>query len=237
MKRAPALALFLLCGFPGCPGSYQVPLPPEAELHRVKTSDGWELSLVHYRPKDAPSGPPVLLCHGISANARNMDVDADHSLARWLAAHGRDTWNLSWRATGDSDGVDASHGRPGDFPWEALWQQDYPAAIAEVRRLTGAPAVDFIGHSMGGMVLYAYLAEGGEGVRAAITLGSPTRLDWGSAFARVRDDEGRLEFEEAPLSGAIDFELGPWLDSGKLSWIRPFDSGATLLQGRDGFPG
>ena len=50
------LALVLLTG---CANLRVVPLPPEAERHRPKTADGWELSLVRYRPVGAPTGRPV----------------------------------------------------------------------------------------------------------------------------------------------------------------------------------
>ena len=64
----------------------------------------------------------------------------------------------------------------------------------------------------------------------------PLAADWGSAVARVRSADGSWGFEEAPLSTAIDFDLAPWLESGKLQWIKPFDSGVTLEQGLEGFP-
>ncbi|WAL67895.1 hypothetical protein ORV05_09025 [Amycolatopsis cynarae] len=37
-------------------------------------------------------------------------------------------------------------------------------------------------------------------------------------------------------TGDYDFDLGPWLDSGKLLWIAPDDSGATLREGLPGCP-
>src|SRR5207248_2947779 len=125
-----------------------------------------------------PTGRPVLLCHGISANARNMDLDVDHSMARWFASHGRDAWTVSLRGTGDSDGIDADKGRA-VFDFDTLWQQDLAAAIAYVREASHRDSIDYVGHSMGGMLFYAYLAEGGSGVNAFVTLGSPTRMNWG----------------------------------------------------------
>ena len=166
----------LLCA---CPGKGSLPLPNTAIHHRVVTADGWSLSLTEYRPAH-PTGRPVLLVHGISANDRNLDLDATHSLARWLASHGRDTFNLSLRGTGTSDGPDPERGRAYGYTFDTMAREDLPAAIAFVRQATHAPLVDYVGHSMGGMLLYAYLAEGGQGVGAGVTLGSPTRLDFGS---------------------------------------------------------
>jgi len=172
--------LALAALFASCAGSYEDPLPKEAIRHRVKTHDGWELSLVEYKSPN-PTGRPVLLCHGISANARNLDLDADHSLARWVAAHGRDAWALSLRGTGDSDAVDLEKGRK-NFDFDTLWREDLAAAVSYVREQEHADSVDYIGHSMGGMLVYAYLAEGGAGLNAVVTMGSPARLDWGPMF-------------------------------------------------------
>ncbi len=169
----------LVLVFASCASLQVVPLPKEAELHRARTDDGWEISLTRYRAVGEVKGPPIVLCHGISANERNMDLDEHHSMARWFAAHGREAWTMSLRGTGKSDGI--GPGRPGPIHFDDYWRHDLPAVIEFVKRTTGAPAIDYAGHSMGGMVLYAYLSQGGPGIHAAATLGSPTRLDWGTA--------------------------------------------------------
>jgi polyhydroxyalkanoate synthase len=174
-----ALAAVLLSG---CAALQVVPLPPHAERYRPRTSDGWALSLVRYRPAGEPNGRPVLLCHGISANERNMDLDEDHSMARWFASQGREAWTMSLRATGASDGPDPAQGRRLPIFFDDYWQHDLPTAIAHVRAVTGADAIDYAGHSMGGMVAYAYLSQGGGGLHAVATLGAPTRLDWGTGL-------------------------------------------------------
>jgi pimeloyl-ACP methyl ester carboxylesterase len=172
-------ALLLLIS--SCAATRFVPLPPEAEVHRAQTDDGWGIALTRYRATGVVSGPPIVLCHGISANARNMDLDDEHSMARFFAARGREAWTLSLRGTGDSDGVDARAGRPPPITFDAFWRFDLPAVLRRVREVSGAPEVDYVGHSMGGLVAYAYLATGGQGLHAVATLGTPTRLDWGTA--------------------------------------------------------
>jgi pimeloyl-ACP methyl ester carboxylesterase len=167
-----------------CAATRFVPLPPEAEVHRARTNDGWEIALTRYKPPGTPSGPPVILCHGISANARNMDLDAEHSMARYFAAHGREAWTMSVRGTGDSDGIDPDKGRLPPITFDAFWRFDLPAVIRTVKAVSGAAAVDYVGHSMGGLIAYAYLATGGDGLNAVATLGTPTRLDWGTGLER-----------------------------------------------------
>ena len=180
MKR---VLLLLLLG--GCANLRVVPLPQEAERHRPKTADGWELSLVRYRAVGPVTGRPVLLCHGISANERNMDLDEGHSMARWLASQGREAWTMSVRATGDSDRPDPSKGRTLPIRFDHYWQHDLPTAIEHVRKVSGADAIDYAGHSMGGMIAYAFLSQGGQGLHAVATMGSPTRLDWGTGLEQL----------------------------------------------------
>jgi pimeloyl-ACP methyl ester carboxylesterase len=169
-----------------------VPLPASAERHRARTSDGWELSMVRYRAKGPPQGRPVILCHGIAANDRNMDLDDEHSMARWFAARGREAWTLSLRGTGGSDFASPRDGRPDDSDFDAYWKEDLPAAVAKVIQESGATEVDWVGHSMGGMVLYAWLAHGGTGIGAGVTLGTPTRLDFGTGTERLLGAGGTL---------------------------------------------
>lgn len=192
-----------------------------AERLTARTADGWNLALVRYRPAGASTGLPVLLCHGISANARNMDLDAAHSLAQWMAAHGREAFALSLRGTGESDVPDPEEGRSADYSIDTFAQQDVPAAIAKILEVTGAGQVDYVGHSMGGMVAYIYLARGGGEIHALATLGSPTRFATGGAgeemlrrasrFARAMPfvDVPALSRLSAPIFAGVDTVLDP----------------------------
>ena len=193
----------------GCAGSLVEPLPREAELHRARTPDGWELTLVRYRARPEAAGRPVLLCHGISANGRNMDLDGRHSLARWLSAHGREVWVVSLRLGGrylGGGGGTSPLPRPG-YDLDALVDQDLPTAVAHVRRVSGAPLIDFVGHSLGGIVFYGYLGHGGEGIGAGVTMGSPLRLDLGGpADAALSQVAGLLD-----ASWTIPVKVPSWL--------------------------
>lgn len=177
MRWLPWLSL-LCCG---CASTLVEALPREAEVHRVRTPDGWQLELVRYQARPEATGRPVLLCHGINANGRNMDLDARHSMARWFSAHGREAWTVSLRPSGPyfgADGGTSPRWKPG-YDFDELVDQDLPTAVAHVRRVSGAPLIDYVGHSMGGLVLYGYLGRGGEGIGAATVMGSPLRLDLG----------------------------------------------------------
>jgi predicted alpha/beta hydrolase len=73
------------------------------------------------------------------------------------------------------------------FDFDDIATRDVPAAIDVVRNLTGYPRVHWVGHGLGGQLLYAWLAHAqGEDLAAASTLCSPV------TFAR---DEGLRALE------------------------------------------
>ena len=176
-----ALALASLSGCAITRTYYGEPLPLDAEVLVAHTADGVDIPLIHYQAVGNKKPIPILFLHGISANARHMDLDAEHSLARWFAARGYETFSLSLRNTLDEILPENAHrADPKNTNFDTYSMYDLPAAIALVKEKTGASEVDFVGHSMGGMIYYAYLARGGTGIHAAVVLGSPTRLRMGS---------------------------------------------------------
>jgi pimeloyl-ACP methyl ester carboxylesterase len=116
-----------------------------------------------------------------------MDLDARHSMARWFAARGREAWTVSLRPNGayfGPGGGTAPLAKPG-YDLDALVDQDISTAVAYVRGASKAPLIDYVGHSLGGIVLYGYLGMGGQGIGAAAVLGSPMRLDLGGPVDAV----------------------------------------------------
>ncbi len=196
MRLALHLALALLLQACALRNLYLEPLPKEAVELKARTADGWDIALIHYKPEGEPKGPPVLLCHGISANYRNMDLDAEHSLARWFASQGREAFSMSLRGTGGSDYPNPEKGRPYEYTLDTFADQDLPAAIAKVKEVTGARKVQFVGHSMGGLIAYTYLARGGRELDAVVILGSPARFVWGGMLETFIRDWGSLALED-----------------------------------------
>ncbi len=174
----------------GCAGAQLKPAS-NAVVHSVTTPDGWSVQIVEYPAKDAPQGLPVLVSHGFFTNDRMMDLDDAHSIVRWLSAQGRPAWLMALRGGGGSDRIDRAQGR-GPYNFDTLWRQDLTSAIAYVRERSGGGSIDYIGHSMGGMLGYAYLSQGGQGLNAVVTLASPTRFDWGGLHATLLERVTRL---------------------------------------------
>jgi pimeloyl-ACP methyl ester carboxylesterase len=122
------------------------------EKHEFKTADGVTLRLKRYAN---PEGDPVLLCHGFGSNGTSFDLPSEgHNLAVYLARLGYDVWISSWRGCGhepyDSACGDWSH------TIDDLAVYDAPALVDGVSAATDKP-VFWIGHSMGGHILYMYL--------------------------------------------------------------------------------
>ena len=118
---------------------------------------------------------PVLLCSGFSCNRHFIDYDERYSLARFLARAGFDAWVVELRGRGLSHPTAACR-RPGRWTFDDLATVDVPAAVDHVVRATGRE-VAWVGHSMGGMVLYAYLGTRVRApIRAGVTIASPVRF-------------------------------------------------------------
>ncbi len=160
---------------------------PSDATEWVETPDGWHLPLYRYRPAADPNAnasqtraraAPVILCHGLGANRFNLDFDETLSLARYLRARGRDVFVLELRGIGNARFAGGAKTR---WSFDDYVRFDVPAALQRVRAITGARAVDWIGHSMGGMVMYAALAvpdnPARDDLRALVAIGSPAAFE------------------------------------------------------------
>ncbi len=142
------------------------------EVWHALTSDGFRIALSRYLPRfTRPRRThPVVLCPGLAANRRTWDAPG-RSVARRLASLGWDVLIIELRGHGRSE-----RPWPPTSPWS--WtlddhlQKDVPAALARAREITGAPGVHFVGHSMGGILLFAHAARGGAALRSGIAVGS-----------------------------------------------------------------
>lgn len=154
-----------------------------SELHRIETPDGSAIELRRLRPPPTPELPPVLLVHGLATSHRNHDLDPDYSLARHLERAGRDVWLVTLRS-GRSD-LRRSEARRIRF--EAMVRHDIPLAIEEILERTRAERVDYVGFSMGGMLLYSAIERTvpQDRFRRIVIIGSPGRVDPPWKFLRA----------------------------------------------------
>lgn len=151
---------------------------PADEVHFPTTPDGWRIALHRYRPRGPETHAPrvpVILCPGYGCSHRFVDFDERYSLARHLSARGFDAWVLDLRGRGLSRPT-ATAQRPWSWTFDDLAAHDVATAITHVADMTGR-RVAWVGHSMGGMLLYAHLVRSGDPrVRAAVTIASPVEF-------------------------------------------------------------
>lgn len=152
-----------------------------ATLHKVTTSDGYELSLYRLSSPFHPSpSPPVLFLHGIGVNGDQFTVNLHTKpVAYRLVEEGFDVWVSNMRGTPYSEGhkLGLTVDMPEYWEWSAeeLVQRDMKAILGEVEAVTGKQVV-VIGHSQGAMVGMAYLAmfpDDNDKVSLLITIACP----------------------------------------------------------------
>ena len=143
------------------------------EVHRVVCADGVRIAVKRFRPvpSSIPRKFPVVCVPGLGADSNNFDAPEPYGLAPWLAQQGFDTWAVDLRGTGLSK-LDAA--RWVGVTFDDFVGLDMPAVLDHIAATTRVPSALWIGHSMGGLLMYALLARGGGArIRAGVALGSP----------------------------------------------------------------
>jgi pimeloyl-ACP methyl ester carboxylesterase len=139
------------------------------------TRDGWRLAVHRYVPETTPEGKPVILCHGLASNRYVFDMNPVPSLAEFLRSRGRDVWVVELRGSGFSSRPclfrsDSSLG----WGFDDHLNYDVEAVIKHVTEQTHQNSAHWVGHSMGGMLIEAYLARNcSRKIASAVAIGSP----------------------------------------------------------------
>lgn len=165
------IALGLCLFFPNVEAAIPVP----ERVISVRSEDGWELPIREYpAEKEVAGRPPVLLVHGMSANHYNFDHEERYSLAVALQKKGWNVWVPELR--GDPGAVpprgmsirDATN-----YGFDDHARRDIPAILDGLRRWTGHQKFAWVGHSMGGILLYATLREQPGSIAAGVAVAAP----------------------------------------------------------------
>ena len=139
------------------------------------TQDGQRLAIHRYVPEEAPKGKPVILCHGLASNRYIFDMNPAPSLAEYLRSRGHDVWVAELRGSGLSAGpgllLSDSALRWG---FDDHLDSDLDAVIDHVTEQTRKDSAHWVGHSMGGMLIEAYLARNhSRKIASAVAIGCP----------------------------------------------------------------
>ncbi len=150
--------------------------------HTPQTSDGWRLDARCYVDPDRyePSKPPVLFIPGYGMNSYILAYHPRGvSMVEHLVRRGFEVWTVNLRGQGDAEPPSQRARR--DIGFRQLALTDVPCALELVRAHTRAqdPRPVLVGCSLGGTIVYAYLAHHPDdhGALGAITLGAPLRWD------------------------------------------------------------
>jgi pimeloyl-ACP methyl ester carboxylesterase len=186
--RAEIWALLLLCAFaPGCASMRRNAPSPDLRPCTdgyAYTRDGWRLGVRHYRPAHPDPGKlPVILCHGLGLNATFWTITDNHLPAQ-LTQRGYEVYVFDIRASGENarlgkcDRVnqwlrETPFREKGESSWNVddLVRYDVPAILDYVEKETGQSRVNWVGHSLGGMMMFPFLELSTEPERIANFVG------------------------------------------------------------------
>lgn len=135
----------------------------------IRTRDGWLLGVRHYRSDNPdPAKLPVVLCHGLGLNATFWTITDNH-LPQQLTDAGYEVFVYDCRGSGDSTPENYRRlnrllrntiiPERGERSWTTDDQAfyDIPAVLDHVRSVTGKDQVNWVGHSLGGMLMFTFL--------------------------------------------------------------------------------
>lgn len=187
------------------------PQRPDPVRLSVTAADGWELALYHRAPRVRRFVEPLLLCHGLATNHRNLDFEPPWSVAQYLADAGFDCFIAEWRGTGGSRGAPRGK-RATDYRIDDHVMLDAPAFVEAVLQMTGAPRLFWVGHSLGGLIGYA-VAQGpvGEKLAGLATLGSPAFFRYPAYMRHVMRLARVLSFPFALRQRVFSVATAPFL--------------------------
>jgi polyhydroxyalkanoate synthase len=144
----------------------------------VMTPGPHPLGMVRKRRAGIEPRATVMLIHGFGQN-RYTWHSSRRSFANFLADAGFDVFNVDLRGHGRS----RRFGAPRPRLLEEYVREDVPAFVAEALKISGAPQLFLVGHSMGGLISYSVAGSVLKGrVRGVCSIGSPYRFGQGSAL-------------------------------------------------------
>ena len=157
---------------------------------QVITEDDITLTITNKHPKvKNPNLCPVLCVPGLAETRFVLDQALGNSFVDYLALNGFDVYVAELRGHGKSLHLKERY----NWNVQTFLDFDMPAIVNKVLEESGQKQLFWIGHSMGGMLLLAYLISAGLNkdsalydaslIRGGITVGSPVQFNQPSLIA------------------------------------------------------
>ncbi len=145
------------------------------EIHYITAEDGFRLAVSRRIPQNKRFKEPVILCHGLGANRYNLDFNNEYSLAKRFVQMGYDTYIVEMRTVGLSSKPHLFSDSRWNIYFDDIVRYDVPAVIHNAKIKSGADKILWVGHSLGGMVMYAALQNKDveRDVKTLVTISSP----------------------------------------------------------------
>jgi pimeloyl-ACP methyl ester carboxylesterase len=159
-------------------------VPAQDELRFAETKDGWRIAIARRAPRGQAWVPPVLLCHGLSANRGNLDFGVErYSISRALSEAGFDCFAIELRGHGASRPArkDASL----RWTFDTYLKEDIPAALDDIRAATGSSRVHWVGHSQGALLGLVAAGLYPDRIATVVALAPPTHYHANEALRRL----------------------------------------------------
>jgi pimeloyl-ACP methyl ester carboxylesterase len=159
-------------------------VPAQDELRFAETKDGWRIAIARRAPRGQAWLPPVLLCHGLSANRGNLDFGVErYSISRALSEAGFDCFAIELRGHGASRPARKDASRRWTF--DTYLKEDIPAALDDIRAATGSSRVHWVGHSQGALLGLVAAGLYPDRIATVVALAPPTHYHANEALRRL----------------------------------------------------
>jgi cholesterol oxidase len=179
------------------------------EVYHFLTEDNVELRLTRY--KGGTKGP-VMLSPGYGTSTLAYLIDTvDTNFPEFLYANGYDIWLFDYRAS------PALPSARTQFSLDDVATKDYPAAVAQIRAITGAADIQIMAHCVGSLTFLMSMLSGKlQGIRSAVCsqvgfypTTSPENkvkaaFDIGSFFKSIGIDTLTTDFDPSNWGDALE---------------------------------
>lgn len=146
------------------------PLLSVPERITYQTSDNWRVTMDCF-PHKKGRGEPLLLSTGPLLHCNVLRL-GESTLLKALQMQGFDVFLFSHRGQRNAHYLN-KHKAP-IIDWNDIVSKDMAAAIDAVKKYSGAQKVFWMGHGLGGLMLYSWLSIGGErDLAGACTIDAP----------------------------------------------------------------